>query len=405
MSKTISVPFESEEFYNNLLEDGQSFREYILDQYEKYPELFPEKFSEGFNFHGFTASKKIEGFRMRRILLKSNLNDSYQIRPSFVMPYMIEKTDAIEKALYLRRWGVPFDALAYVFGKNAMFWYRASLSIGRNSIVGTTVKKPESLPENVVSDEKHTWIKGEKTYAATTACNNCVLGSELSPSASTKDLEKAYGKFKEEAQNIDPEYAPKSVNTDGWEPTQNAWKKLFPTIVIVLCFLHGFLKIKDRCRRSKELFKKVGDKVWNVYYAETKAKFSQRLRRLKEWARKFCEDGPTKNAIENLCKNGSKYKPAYEIPGACRTSNAVDRLMNYQDRVLYAMQYFHGTDESANLHLRSIALLWNFHPYGTKTRKQNPGRSSPFHDLNGFSYHENWLQNMLVASSMGGWRQ
>ena len=34
---------------------------------------------------------------------------------------MIARTDEVEKALYLRQWGVPFDALAYVFGRDAMF--------------------------------------------------------------------------------------------------------------------------------------------------------------------------------------------------------------------------------------------------------------------------------------------
>jgi hypothetical protein len=41
-----------------------------------------------------------------------------------MMPYMIARTDEVEKALYLRRWGVPFEALVYVFGRDSMFWYR-----------------------------------------------------------------------------------------------------------------------------------------------------------------------------------------------------------------------------------------------------------------------------------------
>lgn len=64
---------------------------------------------------------------MRRIMLKNQSQDVYQIRPSFMMPYMISETIDFEKALYLRRWGVPFDALAYVFGRNSMFWQRAYL--------------------------------------------------------------------------------------------------------------------------------------------------------------------------------------------------------------------------------------------------------------------------------------
>ena len=45
-------------------------------------------------------------------------------------------------------------------------------------------------------------------------------------------------------------YAPATVNTDGWKATQAAWRTLFPTVVVILCFLHGFLKIRDRCRKA-----------------------------------------------------------------------------------------------------------------------------------------------------------
>jgi hypothetical protein len=43
-------------------------------------------------------------------------------------------------------------------------------------------------------------------------------------------------------------------------------------------------------------------------------------------------------------------------------------------------------------------------PYGARTRQGAPQRLSPFHDLNGFQYHDNGLQNLLVAASLGGRR-
>lgn len=339
---------------------------------------------------------------MRRIRLKNENEDAYQIRPSFMMPYMIAETDEVEKALYLRRWGVPFDALAYVFGRDAMFWYRAYISLGRNSVVGTTIKAPERLPEHVVADEKHTRHKSEKVYVATTVAQGCILGSGIASNAGSKELTKAYRDFKDESLELAPQYQPKTVNTDGWEATQQAWKSLFPKIILILCFLHSFLKIKERCRRSKELLKSVGDKVWNAYHAPTLAQFSQRIRRLREWANSHLESGTVKDKVLDLCSKAHKFKLAFRQPDAYRTSNALDRLMNYQDRLFYAMQYFHGTSESARLYVRSMALVWNFHPYGTKTLRQHPNRFSPFHDLNGFTYHDNWLQNMLVAGSLGG---
>ena len=339
---------------------------------------------------------------MRRIKLKNG--KSYQLRPSFMMPYMIARTDEVEKALYLRRWGVPFEALVYVFGRDSMFWYRAYVSIGRNSIVGTTIKNHDLLPEHLVADEKHTRINGEKAFVATTVAKECILGAELTMSAGTKALIMGYLPFKEEACNLFPDYQPKTVNTDGWEPTRSAWKTLFPGITLFLCFLHSVLKITQRCKRSKQLLSDIKEKVWNVYHAITPAQFSQRIRRLREWAQTIPLE-PVKEKVLDLCGKAQEFKKTFEHPQAYRTSNALDRLMDYQDRLLYAMRYFHRDSDSAILYLRSMALIWNFHPYCTRiSHKDSVVRASPFRVLNGFHYHKNWLHNMLVAASMGGWK-
>ena len=62
----------------------------------------------------------------------------------------------------------------------------------------------------------------------------------MSPNAGEKDLTQAYGQFKSEALNVDPKYQPDSVNTDGWTATLNAWLTLFPSVTMILCFLHSF---------------------------------------------------------------------------------------------------------------------------------------------------------------------
>ena len=109
-----------------------------------------------------------------------------------------------------------------------------------------------------------------------------------------------------------------------------------------------------------------------------------------------------KEKVLDLCAHAADFKKAFDHPGAYRTSNALDRLMDYQDRLLYTMQYFHGTPESACLYVRAMALVWNFHPYGQKTQRKYGPRASPFQQLNGFCYHDNWLENMMIAASMKG---
>ncbi len=67
----------------------------------------------------------------------------------------------------------------------------------------------------------------------------------------------AYAVFREEARDVAPKYTPKTVSTDGWQGTQAAWKALFKGVVLLLCFLHGWLKIRDRAEHLKDLFSEV----------------------------------------------------------------------------------------------------------------------------------------------------
>ena len=73
-----------------------------------------------------------------------------------------------------------------------------------------------------------------------TVAKECILGAELTESVSEFSLKKAYGVFADVFRSLNPDFAPESVNTDGWFPTQNVWKNLFPNTVATL-FLFIYL--------------------------------------------------------------------------------------------------------------------------------------------------------------------
>ena len=398
--KSICVPFESEEHYAACVADPESFRQHLTEVFGQHPELFPTRMSEGFVLHAKRWSIK-QQVMLRRLELKATAA-VVLVRPSFLMPSMVGRTAAVAKALSLRHWGVPFDALVYVFGRDAMSWYRAELALGRPPIVGSTVKQPEKLPAHVLADEKHTGALGQEVSVATTVGGGGILGATVPEAASADALEAAYGEFAQEAHALSPTSSPKTVGTDGWEGTQSAWRRLCPTGGILLGFLHSVLKITERCGRDRARRTLVLDRVWAVEDSGTRAPFSQRLRRLRAWATAGLPEGALRQMVLTLCGKGPQCARASRFPGAHRTSNALDRLRNHQDRRLYAMRSLHGTPAAARLAMRAIALPWNFHPYGARTRRDDPTRRSPFHDLNGFEYHPNWLHNLLIASSMGG---
>jgi hypothetical protein len=142
--KTICLPIPDGVEYGALVEDTPAYRAYLDELIEKHPELFPADISQGYSFHGFVESGKLR-LKTRRIRLKSN-RQAYQLRPDTIMPYMIGKTEDVEKGLYLRRYGVPYEGIAHVLGHSAMYWYDACQALSRPSIVGSTVKNPEAFP-------------------------------------------------------------------------------------------------------------------------------------------------------------------------------------------------------------------------------------------------------------------
>src|SRR5262249_28381853 len=358
--KSICVPFDSEEHYAACVADPESFRQHVTEVCGQDPELFPARIDEGFMLHDKSWSIK-QQLMLRRIALKATAG-VFLVRPSFLLPSMVGRTEDVAKALYLRHWGVPFDALVYVFGRDAMYWYRAEMALGRPTIVGSTVKQPEKLPEHVLADEKHTWALGQEVYVPTTIGGGCILGATVTEAASADALEAAYGEFAQEACELLPTYSPKTVCTDGWEGTQSAWRSLFPTVCIILCFLHSVLKIVKRCGRDRPTRTLILGRVWAVYNSCTRVQFSQRLRRLREWAHARLPAGALRQMVLKLCSKGPQFARAYRFPGAHRTSNALDRLMNHPDRRLYAMRYLHGTPDAARLAVRAMALQWNFPP-------------------------------------------
>jgi hypothetical protein len=93
-----------------------------------------------------------------------------------------------EKALLLMRFHGPCWTLAYVLGRDAMSWYRLQQGLGRFSVVGTTVKTAAHLPQDLVAEEKQSWLGRQRLYMATTAGRDWLLGAAVALSASQADL-------------------------------------------------------------------------------------------------------------------------------------------------------------------------------------------------------------------------
>lgn len=397
-NRTICLPI-AEEVYRTLVEDPWEFRRVLDECSRRMPELFPQNFGQGYHLKDQRVSAK-QKLRIRRITLRDGT--SYSVRPSFLMPFLSARTAEVEKALFLRKFGVPYWALARLFGRNPMFWYRLESQLGRSSIVGTTVRKVE-LPKHLLADEHHQVRDGQKIFIATTVGGGCCLGAEPTKAAGTDDLKAAYGVFRAEARERSPKFAPRTVNTDGWKGTQAAWKALFPRVVVLLCFLHAWLKIRDRAKHLGWSFAELSRRVWDAYHAPERRSFAQRLRRLRQWAEQQFS-GVVWEQVLDLCQKRPRWSRAYAHPEGHRTSAMLDRLMRGMNRYFAAGQHLHGSQEASRLRCRAWALLANFAPWNPATTQKHGGWRSRAERLNQHRYHACWLENLLVSASLNGYQ-
>ena len=180
-NRTIVLPIE-EKSYQVFVDNLDTAHEMVKAFYASNPEFFPPKMCEGYMFNGKTRiSKKID-IQMRKLKI-DGIN--YKIRPVFLLPYNRQLTVEVSNGLFLKRFGVPFWALAHVFGRNPMWWYRLYISFSEHSILRTTLHQAE-IPQDLVADEHHIKIRGEKAYVATTVGQHCFLGMAVSKGAEEK---------------------------------------------------------------------------------------------------------------------------------------------------------------------------------------------------------------------------
>ena len=175
------------------------------------------------------------------------------------------------------------------------------------------------------------------------------------------------------------------------------------TIIVLRCFLHAWLKIRDRAKNLKEKFYELSRQVWHVYHGDNKRSFAQRLRHLASWASQNVS-GIILEAVQDLCAKKKLWLTAYDYPKAHRTSNMLDRVMRPMNRYFFAGQHLHGSIDTNEKHVRAWALLWNFTPWHPAITKANDGWRCPAERLNKHRYHDNWLQNLLLSASLGGYR-
>lgn len=401
-SRIIRLPISKKD-YDLLMSDRKIYIIRLSQYVDQYPHLFPSDWYSGnYGVHDMRTSKKLG---VSHYIVRSGKDRSvlYDIQPNFVMPYMSAYSKEVSFGLLLILFGVPFWLVAYGLGKDAMYWYRLFTHLGRFNLLATTIQDATKLPKDLCIDEKISYWGNQEIFACMTVGSDCILGMGVSQKEDEASLHKAYGVFKAQAIALDPDYEPLSISSDGWAATKKAMQKLYSSAILVLCFLHSVIKIRQVAQKEPQK-KMLFEKVWQVYKATDATNFDNAVLDLEQWTNENVVKESVKERVAKIVKRKEEFKTAFKVPSAMRTTNMVDRLMKPLDRFLFMKQYFHGHFHQTQLMLNAFALCLNFAPFCPRTKDKYKKENLTFFQsranaINGFGFDENWLQNLLSAAS------
>ncbi len=130
--------------------------------------------------------------------------------------------------------------------------------------------------------------------------------------------------------------------------------------VIIECFLHAFLKIRDRCQHNfQAVYPEIKQQVWDIYAASVPDQFKQHLIAFKGRGQDKVT-GAALEAITTLCAKADSFLLAFDHPAAYRPSNMIDRYIEPMVRWLFSTRFFYGHWLSAEQQIRAWALFHNF---------------------------------------------
>ena len=101
--RTICLPFSQDNYESNI-HNPNDFRSCIDRWSELFPELCPDETANGYKMEDMYHSKK-QSVLIRQIKIAGV---TYTVRPSFILLYLVIFVYEIEKALFLRKFNVPF---------------------------------------------------------------------------------------------------------------------------------------------------------------------------------------------------------------------------------------------------------------------------------------------------------
>jgi transposase-like protein len=409
-NRTLTIDFNDEATYSQLLDDGKAFIEFVLAFLLSIGfQLSHKSTCNGggcLTRHSHYARVRLGGLTLWRIQCTS-CKAVFTVLPHFVLRYRGMSPDVARQALIATHGGLSLEWCAVICHISPMALYRLICAFGQHSLVTVLTRCDLSLPTYILADEKHSRCLTDRVYLPTIVSGRVIWHLGYSESKSAVAFTESYGAFQYAALEQEPSYQVRGALTDGFDSTTSSMRTLFPRAHLGFCLRHALNKLPSKLKGLSTPVRQSLRSKFHSLLHRCRQRKSLRVVALGQRLRHFANHvtATVGEAHGERVRNWFQDKKAgwYAVladPQMPASSTLLDQAHNAMDRKLFAMKGFHHPGGSQPAFLTGLAHLYNLIPY--QRRALHAGQCGVEVE-GGRLPTPDWMLNLQILAS-GGFR-
>jgi len=409
-NRTITVDFQDEATYFQLLGDTQAFVECVLAFLLAlgFQLLHKASCREGGSLtrHSHYARVRLGGLTLWRVQC-TTCKAVFTVLPHFVLRYRSMRPDVARDALLATHGGLSLELCAVLYHISPMALYRLVCAFGHHSLVTVLTRCGLPLPVYFLADEKHSRCLAEKIYLPTIVSGRVLWHLGYTEAASAAAFTQSYRAFQQAALQQEPSYRVRGILTDGFDSTTSSRRTLFPGARLGTCLRHALNKLPGTLVAIASPVRKALRSQFHTLLYRARQRKGLRVfalgQRLRHFADRVAQSAGEANGARVRRWFQEKKAGWYTVltdPRMPATSTLLDQAHNAIERKLFAMKGFHHPGGSQQAFLTGLAHLYNLIPY--QRRAQHAGQCGV--EVEGGTVPtRDWFLNLQILTS-GGFR-
>src|SRR6266403_1498648 len=248
-NRTITIDFQHEATYFQLLGNGKAFLECVLAFVLSLGfQLTHKATCRGggcLTRHSHYMRVRLGGLSIWRLQC-TTCKAVFTVLPHCVRRYRQMRPEVARDALLATHGGLSLERCAVLYHLSPMALYRLVCAFGHHSLVTVLTRCGLPLTVYFLADEKHSRCLTDKVYVPTMVCGRVLWHLGSTEAASTAAFTQSYRAFQQAALQQEPSYRVRGILTDGFDSTTSSMRTLFPGARLGNCLRHALNKLPGK---------------------------------------------------------------------------------------------------------------------------------------------------------------